>query len=221
MSKNPIEQRYLDWARKKVGDIDYVERELHGDQSVVLKLQTNREIYFFKIAQNLQKEHERLLWLWEKISVPKLIGFEHVGERDCLLMSAIQGRNLKDLSKEWPVERVVGKLVQALRGFHSVSIRDCPFGRQDDDGVLIHGDACLPNFMFLADGEFAGYVDLGDVTVGSPEVDFAAAVWSLQHNLGPGYGKMFLEEYGMENVTEKIVERMRLKYEDMQREWGL
>jgi aminoglycoside phosphotransferase len=42
----------------------------------------------------------------------------------------------------------------------------------------VHGDACLPNF----------------VRIDSPEIDLAAAVWSLDHNLGPGFGGAFLRE---------------------------
>lgn len=86
--------------------------------------------------------------------------------------------------------------------------------------MLVHGDACLPNFIFQGE-KFSGYIDLGDLMVAKPEIDFAAAIWSLQYNLGPGHGKRFLEKYGVQNVTDEMVEKLRLQYEDTQKEWGL
>ena len=68
------------------------------------------------------------------------------------------------------------------------------------------------------------YGDQGKVFklhVANIEVDFSAAIWSLQYNLGSGYDGMFLEKYGVENVTDEMVEKLKLKYEDMQKEWGL
>jgi len=59
------------------------------------------------------------------------------------------------------------------------------------------------------------------MTVADPEVDLSAAVWSLQHNLGSGFGKMFLERYGVRDATDEYVESLRMRYEDMQQTWGL
>ena len=78
----------------------------------------------------------------------------------------------------------------------------------------------MPNFIFQ-DDNFSGYIDLGNLTIGSLEVDFSAAIWSLQYNLGPGYGMMFLKKYGVNNITDELVEKLRLQYEDMQEKWGL
>ena len=78
----------------------------------------------------------------------------------------------------------------------------------------------LSNFIFQNDN-FSGYIDLGDMRIDSPEVDLAAVVWSLQYNLGSGHGLNFLKKYGLKNATEELVEKLRLQYEDMQREWGL
>ena len=137
-----------------------------------------------------------------------------------VLTEEMKGKNLKVLSKEWAAEKVVTKIAEAIRVFHNVDAAGCPFGVAKDGDVLIHGDASLPNFIFEGDN-LSGYIDLGDMAIGNKETDFAAAIWSLQFNLGKGYGKMFLEKYGMRGVTEEGVERLRLKYEDMQDEWGL
>ena len=64
-------------------------------------------------------------------------------------------------------------LASALRAFHSASARDCPFEAYIPGESLVHGDACLPNFM-VADNRLSGYIDLGDMGVGDVEVDLSA-----------------------------------------------
>ena len=91
-----------------------------------------------------------------------------------------------------------------------MSAADWPFG--GCGSVLVHGDACLPNFLFSAE-QLSGYIDVGNMALGEPEVDLAAAVWSLQHNLGHGYGLEFLSQYGVEQADEEEVERLRQLYE--------
>ncbi len=149
--------------------------------------------------------------------VPKVLGSTTYDGEDVLLLSAIEGKNLAALSKEWSKEKVVDALIDALHKFHAVDIKECPFGAFKEGKVLVHGDACLPNFIFQGE-EFSGYIDLGDLMVAKPQVDFAAAIWSLQYNLGPGYGKQFLQKYGVQDVTDEMVEKLRLSYEDMQKE---
>lgn len=206
------------WIKKET--FIEITKETQGDQSDVFKLRGGNTNYFLKIGSDLKKEYEKLLWLNEKLPVPKAIAFEVFEDIEALLLTEIKGKNLKLLSKEWPAEKVVTKLVEILRNLHDTDISDCPFGESEEGQVLIHGDASLPNFIFNGD-DFSGYIDLGDVAIGNKEIDFAAAIWSLQYNLGKGYGKMFLEKYGIDNVTEEEVESLRLKYEDMQKDWGL
>jgi kanamycin kinase len=75
----------------------------------------------------------------------------------------------------------------------------------------VHGDACLPNII-VGDGALNGYIDLGDMGVGDVEVDLSAAVWSLQYNLGPGFGRGFLTAYGLSDATDQDVDRLWLMY---------
>jgi aminoglycoside phosphotransferase len=213
-------EQFIDWAKKQLGDIDKITKEAHGDQSEVFRLQTAKGNFFLKISKNLEKECERLKWLKGRLPAPRVIDFITIDNKDALLLSAIEGVNLSVLSKKWPAEKIVAKLAQALQKFHSIEITDCPFGTFDAKNVLIHGDACLPNFIFK-DDNFSGYIDLGDMEIGDPEIDLAAAIWSLQYNLGSGYGLNFLRSYGIKNATEELVDKLRLQYEDMQREWGL
>jgi kanamycin kinase len=102
-------------------------------------------------------------------------------------------------------------LASALRSFHSVSAEECPFEAYVPGESLVHGDACLPNIIIGGDGS-NGYIDLGDMGVGDVEVDLSAAVWSLQWNLGPGFGLEFLKAYGRSDATNRDVDRLRTLY---------
>ena len=215
-----MSEQFINWAKQQLGDTIIVSKELHGDQSEVFKLQTANENFFLKISKNLERERKRLKWLEEKLPAPRVIDFITIDNKDALLLSAIEGFNLAVLSKKWPAEKVVDSLAEAIKRFHSIDMKSCPFGIFDENKVLVHGDACLPNFIFQNDN-FSGYIDLGDMEIGDPEIDLAAAIWSLQYNLGAGHGLRFLEKYGVKNATEELVEKLRLQYEDMQREWRL
>jgi aminoglycoside phosphotransferase len=215
-----MDQSFINWAEKQLGENVVVTREPHGDQSTVYYFATPKGNYYLKIGHGLEKERGRLEWAIKILPVPKILGFTHIEDRGALLLSAIEGTNLAKLCKEWPAEKIVDKLADALRRFNKADIKNCPFGSAGPDKVLVHGDACLPNFIFNGD-ELAGYIDLGDMRIDDVEVDLSAAVWSLQYNLGPGYGLSFLKKYGIRDATEKLVEKLRLRYEEMQKEWGL
>jgi aminoglycoside phosphotransferase len=213
-------EKIIDWAKKQLQEDVTISKETHGDRSDVFILSTPYKKYFLKAGNDLKKEYHRLLWLEGRLPAPKVIAFKAIDDCEALLLSGIKGKNLKVLSKEWAPEKVVTKIAEAIQKFHNTSIADCPFGSIKDGNILIHGDASLPNFIFEGD-TFSGYIDLGDTTIGNKETDFAAVIWSLQYNLGKGYGKMFLERYGITDITEEEVETLRLKYEDMQEAWGL
>ena len=40
--------------------------------------------------------------------------------------------------------------------------------------------------------------------IGTPELDLADSIWSLQRNLGPTYGEQFLQAYGPVTMTPKM-----------------
>ena len=212
------DEQFIAWAESVLGKRAEVSRERHGDQSSVYLLDVFSERYFLKIAPHLSGEKERIEWLRGKLPVPRIAGFFGSDKRDALLLSALPGRNLAALCKEISAENVVEKLATTLLAFHAIDPKGCPFG--NGEGILIHGDACLPNFIFNGD-EFSGYIDLGDVRIGDRAVDLAAAVWSLNYNIGPGYGTAFLAQYGIADATDATEESLRKQYEEMQKKWGL
>jgi aminoglycoside phosphotransferase len=118
----------------------------------------------------------------------------------------------------WACSWVSSLVEEEVRSFTRVRSKEAnevfQLGFDGNEGgkTLVHGDACLPNFLYRGD-HLSGYIDIGDLTVGEMEVDLAAAVWSLQYNLGPGHGLAFLREYGLKDADEERVEALRLKYE--------
>jgi aminoglycoside phosphotransferase len=176
----------------------------------VYRLGFSGQRLFLKIGPRLQREYERLRWLEGRLPAPRPLGFTSEGGVDALLMSAVEGDSLAALSASLPPQAVIARLVGALRDLHATPAADWPF--DGEGGVLVHGDACLPNFLFAGD-HLSGYIDVGDLALADPEVDLAATVWSLQYNMGAGHGLAFLREYGVVGANEEDVERLRLSYE--------
>ena len=145
----------------------------------------------------------------DRLPCPRPVGFTSRDGADALLLSAMEGEDLARLSESLPPQVIVMRLVGALTALHGSNTTDWPFG--GSGMVLVHGDACLPNFLYQG-SRLSGYVDVGDMTIGEPEVDLAAAVWSLQYNLGPGHGLNFLRGYGRQDANEEDVERLRKQY---------
>ena len=52
-------------------------------------------------------------------------------------------------------------------------------------------------------------VDLGDMRIGNADIDLSAAIWSLKHNLSPGYGLLFLQQYGVKDASDDLAEHLR------------
>lgn len=66
----------------------------------------------------------------------------------------------------------------------------------EEDPVLSHGDACLPNILMLGH-ELSGFIDLGAAGLGDRYRDLERACWSLSYNYGEGYDEVFLSAYGL------------------------
>jgi len=206
------EATYKRWAAAQLNVTDpSVKRAHSGDNSTVFEIAAGDTRWFLKIGHRLARECAGLRWLQGRLPVPQVVAFDQVGGADALLMAAVPGTNLAALAKSQPPGGIVEMLASALRSFHSVSAQDCPFEAYIPGESLVHGDACLPNIMVGGNG-LSGYIDLGDMGVGDVEVDLSAAVWSLQYNLGPGFGRAFLTAYGRPDATERDVDRLRAMY---------
>jgi aminoglycoside phosphotransferase len=182
-----------------------------GAHSSVYKLRSGNKSWFLKIGDNLRPERERLEWLDGKLLVPQVLDFYDLHGRQAMLLTTVEGTDLATLCESMPAKVIVEHLANAVRTFHSVKADDCPFRAYTSGPTLVHGDACLPNFI-LNENQTIGYVDLGDMGVGHVDVDLSAAVWSLQRNVGAGYGSAFLRAYGSVETSEKEVDRLWQMY---------
>ena len=178
----------------------------------VFRVEFESRSLFLKIGLALRREYERLRWLDGRQPCPQPVGFTTHDTAEALLMSFVPGMDLADLAASLPPQVILTRLATALTAFHATPIADWPFDREESGKTLVHGDACLPNFLYRG-GRLSGFIDLGDMTIGAPEIDLSAAIWSLQYNLGPGYGLAFLHAYGVKDAEEALVERLRLRYE--------
>ena len=166
---------------------------------------------FVKRAAALAGERDRMAWFRGRWPVPEPIGFFQVAGDDWLLTREMPGMPLHHASARWEPARVARKFGEILKLLHSADPTGCPFGVKKLGNVLVHGDYCLPNVLVLG-GMLSGLVDVGGAGLGSPEVDLAAGVWTLQYNFGKGVARDFLDAYGWPPMTDAAIEKLRRKY---------
>jgi len=203
----------LAWARETISEPLRSSEVAYADEDrMTLRLVSRLgTVAYLKLAPDMRDERDRLAWAAGKLLVAEVLGFRPGSDADWLLTSGLSGEPLSNPEHTARPERLVIRLADALHRVHALDPHSCPFGEPSPDDVVVHGDACLPNFL-ATDDELTGYVDLGDLCRAPVEIDLAAAVWSLQYNLGPGWGAPFLAAYGWPN-DEETVEALRQSYD--------
>jgi aminoglycoside phosphotransferase len=188
-----------------------VTRMRSGESNVVLRIDAGAGLVYVKSGPSLTCERQRLQWLGDRLPVPRVLAWRDVAHRHDLVLTALPGEDLAEGAKTEPPERIAELLAVALAHFHATATAGCPFFNSWAGTSLVHGDACLPNVLYSGDS-ITGFIDVGDSGLGDVETDLAAAVWSLQYNLGPGYGPRFLRAYGLASATEDEAERLLAAY---------
>jgi aminoglycoside 3'-phosphotransferase-2 len=74
---------------------------------------------------------------------------------------------------------------------------------EQEDVVLTHGDACLPNVL-LEDRRLSGFCDVGRLGLSDRYRDLALAARSLARNWGSEYVPLLFEAYGVAPDERKI-----------------
>jgi aminoglycoside 3'-phosphotransferase-2 len=74
--------------------------------------------------------------------------------------------------------------------------RLCQTIPSDQDLVVAHGDASMPNLMISAAGAFSGFIDCGRLGVADRWQDLAIATNSIAFNYGDAHVEPFLARYG-------------------------
>lgn len=206
-----LEPNAHQWLTQSLGVPFKAVKHIHAHQDEVYKIQTVSSTYYLKVSKSLKSEHDNLVKLETVVHVPKVIDYHQAATKEYLLLSELPGKNLVELAGEWPDLAIVDKFAEAIRLFHSIDAKKV-FPNAGVHDVLVHGDMALPNIIISKQGHI-GYIDFGQLTYGTPELDLADAIWSLQRNIGPDYGELFLENYGQVTRTPAIEKALAFTYQ--------
>ena len=200
------------WLSKLLGSPFKATKHMYSHQDEVYRIETQSDAYYLKISRSLKAERDNLKKLDGILSVPRVVDFYDANEKDYLLISELPGKNLVELIGVLPETEIVEKFADAIRQLHNLDATKVFAGAKPDD-VLLHGDMALPNIIISDDGN-TSYIDFGQLSFGTPELDLADAIWSLQRNLGPAYGELFLKSYGPLAMTPKIEEALKYRHDN-------
>ncbi|GAA1931328.1 aminoglycoside 3'-phosphotransferase [Microbacterium aoyamense] len=168
---------------------------------------------------DLARERDRLLWLDGRHPAPRVLSYGADGEAEWLVTAGMPGDHA--VGDEWRARRseAIAAIARGLRAIHAVPVDDEARGWESwvvrrppslgdrpatDEPVLVHGDACAPNTLISASGEWVGNVDFGDLAVGDRWADLAVASMSLDWNFGDGHQDEFFAAYGIARDEERI-----------------
>jgi kanamycin kinase len=156
----------------------------------------------------LMGEIARLRWASPYHAVPRVLE----SGADWMLTEAIPARSAVETDGA-TAARALGAGLRALHD--ALPVADCPFewsaerrGATDtppiDRLVVCHGDACVPNTLVDAKGDWVAHVDLGRLGLADRWADIAVASMSLGWNFGEGFEESFFEAYGIERDELRI-----------------
>jgi kanamycin kinase len=161
---------------------------------------------------DLEDERARLGWLAPRHPVAEVLDFGRDDGGQVLVTRALPGESaVSDVWRQRPRD-AVRSIADGLRVMHALPVNDCPFLCRwapalhvpDDDLVVVQGDACAPNTIIGAGGDFVGHVDLGLLGVTDRWADLALASRSLDWNYGAGWQDEFFAAYGVARDEERI-----------------
>lgn len=209
---NTINASTRAWLRDYV-DVGFTVKKHHfSNQDDVYAIETVEGNFYLKVAKDLRSERDNLEKSLPYLLVPRVIGFGAVGDKDHLLMSVLPGRNLVEYVGEWDAMTIVREFARAVKEFHALDATKLFTTSAVPGAVVLHGDMAMPNIICTEPGS-AGFIDLGQMSVGAADLDLADALWSLQRNLGAGYGELFLSEYGDFVMTEKVDKALKYRHQ--------
>jgi len=117
-------------------------RELIGDDQITLRWKNIARTYFIKAkngrnkylkiqpvnsVESLDRQVERLVWLQDKLPVPKVIDYGVIGNHEYLITMEIPGREASNEIYKKQTEGMIKLIAKGLRKIHEIPIEGCPF----------------------------------------------------------------------------------------------
>lgn len=142
-----------------IKNADLSEIGIGCSESQVIKIETNNETFFIKIAPigTLTKEYTSLKWLNGKTKVPKIIMYEKTDDAEFLITEAIKGEMIcSDYYLNHP-EDGIPIIVEAFKEIYKIDISSCPINvsldyklklaKDNIDNNLILEENILPDVL--------------------------------------------------------------------------
>ena len=136
-----------------------VEEDTAGESPTeVFKLTKKSETLYLKIGHqklanttySINREKTVMLWLAEKIRVPKVLDYWESDHHQFLLMTKLEGESLSE-KQEADSDVFVDAFAEGIQQLQAIRIDDCPF----DSGL----DVRLRELKYLMDSDLAAYDD--------------------------------------------------------------
>jgi len=141
---------------------------------------------------DLDRERLRLEWLNGRHPAPRVLAWGQDAQAQWLVTTAVPGEHAVGATWQARCRAAITAIAAGLRALHAIATDDFPatwtteswVGRAPaslgprphvHDPVLVHGDACAPNTLISAVGQWTGNVDFGDLAVGDRWADLAVA----------------------------------------------
>lgn len=117
-------------------------RELIGDDQITFRWKNIARTYFIKAnngrnkylkiqpvgsVESLDRQAKRLIWLQDKLPVPKVIDYGVIGSHDYLVTMEIPGIEASNEIYRKQTEGMIKLIANGLRRIHEIPIEGCPF----------------------------------------------------------------------------------------------
>ncbi len=115
--------------KKHLSGLQYSQNNVGCSQAKVYRFYSETEVRYLKVeptSGELKKEYENLLWMNDKLPVPRILEWVSEEETDYLLMTEIGGRMLCDEEYLRNPLLAVSVLAEGINLLRSIDINTCP-----------------------------------------------------------------------------------------------
>ncbi|WP_167957352.1 APH(3') family aminoglycoside O-phosphotransferase [Anaerosporobacter faecicola] len=146
--------------KKLIGEKNYTIDQIGKSDSTVIVFD-NMILKIQTITEESDNEHEMMLWLQDKLPVPKVLAFERKAGLSYLLMSKVEGKMSCDEEYINNPNQLATLLTKGLRGLWQVDIANCPTSFALDRKLQMAQYNVEQNFVDLEDAEPDTYGEHG------------------------------------------------------------